>query len=629
MVYVVKRKLLKAAVYCRVSTQKYSQDESIENQQIEGRKAAEELGCPQVQTFVDRKSGTTVSRKGYQQLFAMMQQGLFDVIIVKDLDRLNRNTLDWYLFLKEAQENDVKIYFYLQRKFYDVTDKIIIGVKALLAEEYSNNLSLKSNDAHRRRQKEGGSAIFTNNVWGYKTVFNQDGTKKLVIDENEAKMVRLIFQYIIEGKGVHLISKELYALGYKNHNGNVIGRSVILAIARNPKVTGDIIVNKTHYNFETKKTIKNPKNDWIYLENIVPSIIDRETFKKANDLLDKRAQRYENGHKGGIYKGKFELSKKIVCGDCGASYRRSTRKTENGVVYDWFCSTYSNLGRKTVNKYKLKTSNAVGNIEGCDNIRIKEDIIIKVLEKVAQKYFNEDTQKNIMLKSMDLLKRAMENMSDFTHIVTEKEGIEKGLADILKKENLLLEKLLDGVIADELYKQKQEQLLNQKETLESRLSELDCISVDREQIKKRVIAIERELNNGGMKKVTVDTLLKYINHIVVYADRLDIEISLSKMTNIYLEDLMEDDVITLSESLNEYKLAYCESGINKTKEMVFHAIRQNTRIHVDEIVEITGLSKSMVNSRIKALKEDGLIKSSGARETFKWEVLCDNEMGAA
>lgn len=625
----IKRKLLRAAIYCRVSTQKYSQDESIESQQVDGRKAAEELGCTEVKVFVDRKSGTTVGRKGYQQMFTMMEQGLFDVIVVKDLDRLNRNTLDWYLFLKEAQTHDVKIYFYLQRKFYDVTDKIIVGVKALLAEEYSNNLSLKSNDAHRRRQAQGGSAIFTNNVWGYKTIFNEDGTKKLVVDEEEATMVRLIFQYIIEGKGVHLISKELYTLGYKNHNGNVIGRSVILAIVRNPKVTGDIIVNKTHYNFETKKTIKNPQNEWIYLENIVPAIIDRDTFNKANELLDKRAARYENGHRGGIYKGKYELSKKIICGDCGASYRRSTRKTENGMVYDWFCSTYSNLGRKTVNKYKIKTSNKVGNIDGCDNIRIKENIIVEILGKIAHDYFSGSPEKNIISKALDLLKKALENLTDDMNIDTEKDDIKKQLNDIVKKENLLLEKLLDEVITDVLYKLKQEQLTNQKEELESRLSELENTSIDREQINKRMMTIQRELENGGMKKITIDILLTYIKQITVYADRLDIEISLSRMTNIYLDDFMENDVIVISEPLDKYKLAYCESGINKTREMVLNAIKENTKIHIDEIVKVTGLSKSMVNSRIKALKNEGIIKSFGARETFRWEVLCDSGIGAA
>lgn len=78
-----------------------------------------------------------------------------------------------------------------------------------------------------------------------------------------------------------------------------------------------------------------------------------------------------------------------------------------------------------------------------------------------------------------------------------------------------------------------------------------------------------------------------------------------------------------------YKLAYCESGINKIREMVLNAIKENTKIHIDEIVKVTGLSKSMVNSRIKALKNEGTIKSFWARETFRWEVLCDSGIGAA
>jgi len=357
-----KKDLQEAAVYCRVSTQKYSQDESIERQQKDGYSAAEELGYSNIEVYVDRKTGTTVSRKGYQQMLDKMEADLVSVVIVKDLDRLNRNTLDWYLFLKVAQEHGVKIYFYLPRKFYEVTDKIIIGVKALLAEEYSRNLSEKSNDAHRKRQSEGGSAIFTNNVWGYKTVYYKDGTKKLVVDEKEAEMIRLIFQYVIEGKGVHCISKILYDMGYRNHNGRQLGNGVILAIIRNPKVIGDIIVNKTHFDFETKKTIKNPKEQWIYLENVVPGILDRNTFEEANRILDSRAKQCSSGHNGGVYQGKYELSGKIVCGYCGASYRRSSRKVSEGLIYEWFCSTYSSLGRKSGKQYHVRS---IKNLKEC------------------------------------------------------------------------------------------------------------------------------------------------------------------------------------------------------------------------------------------------------------------------
>lgn len=69
-----------------------------------------------------------------------------------------------------------------------------------------------------------------------------------------------------------------------------------------------------------------------------------------------------------------------------------------------------------------------------------------------------------------------------------------------------------------------------------------------------------------------------------------------------VEYILENDVIIISEPLDKYKLAYCESGINKTREMVLNAIKENTKIHIDEIVKVTGLSKSIVNSRIKALK---------------------------
>lgn len=151
------------------------------------------------------------------------------------------------------------------------------------------------------------------------------------------------------------------------------------------------------------------------------------------------------------------------------------------------------------------------------------------------------------------------------------------------------------------------------------------IESDKEILRQRMELIEQELSDGGMKKVSVNTLLSFVKRIVVYEDRIDIEISLSKMTGAYMTDIIDDDVIKVSEPIENYKQDYCEVGMNRTKEMVYAAIEQNTKIHIDEIVEKTGLTKSMVNQRIRNLKQDGRIESAGVREGFHWIILKDDK----
>lgn len=105
----------------------------------------------------------------------------FDIIVVKDQSRLQRNTMDWYIFLNELVQNQKKLYLYLENTYFDPKDKFIFGIKAMMAEEYSRDLSKKGNAATRRRQ-EKGKPIITNRTWGFK---NMNG--EISIDEEEAQ----------------------------------------------------------------------------------------------------------------------------------------------------------------------------------------------------------------------------------------------------------------------------------------------------------------------------------------------------------------------------------------------------------------------------------------------------------
>ena len=97
-------------------------------------------------------------RKEYNRLYEELSENKFDIIVIKSQDRLMRNTRDWYLFVDRMVKAGKQLYMYMEQKFYSADDALITGIKAILAEEYSRELSRKINNAHYHRQKKRGSS---------------------------------------------------------------------------------------------------------------------------------------------------------------------------------------------------------------------------------------------------------------------------------------------------------------------------------------------------------------------------------------------------------------------------------------------------------------------------------------
>ena len=131
-----------AVIYCRCSTEEESQVDALKKQVVEAEACVRENGWLLADRYVESKSGTTSKgREQYCRLFDDMLSPKFDIIVIKSQDRLMRNTKDWYIFLDRMLSQGKKLYLYLERKFYSTDDALITGIKAILAEEYSRELS--------------------------------------------------------------------------------------------------------------------------------------------------------------------------------------------------------------------------------------------------------------------------------------------------------------------------------------------------------------------------------------------------------------------------------------------------------------------------------------------------------
>ena len=148
------KKKLRAVFYARVSTEEEKQLNALEKQIQENRDVIISNGWELIDEYIDEgKSGTTTKRRSdYKRMLEDMAEDKFDIVVCKDQDRLQRNTLDWYLFVDRLVTNEIQLYFYLENKYFRSNeDALITGIKAIIAEEYSRNLSKKLNNANKRR----------------------------------------------------------------------------------------------------------------------------------------------------------------------------------------------------------------------------------------------------------------------------------------------------------------------------------------------------------------------------------------------------------------------------------------------------------------------------------------------
>ena len=604
---------VRAVAVCRCSTEEESQKDALVQQVREAKLCIKEMGWDLVDTYVEAKSGTTVKgRKEYSRLLEDMVTDKFDVIVIKSIDRLMRNTKDWYLFLDRLQQNQKRLYMYLEKKFYTPDDSLITGIKAILAEEYSRELSKKIRNAHQHRQQEGNHFVITNSTYGYKNV-----NKETVIDTEDVSLIKRIFELAVEGYGSYVIAKMLYKEGYRNRKGGMIASHVVSRIIRNPIYVGDVILNKKHYDFETKRFINNPQSEWILKKNAVEPIISRELFELANSAVDTRSMVNKNQMKPASL-GVHPLSGKLVCGLCGKAFTRCTRKSKGVQIAEWKCSTYVQRGRSSRFKgYQRKS--VMSRDEGCDNIHINETKIYEVLKKFSTKQYSDFNEDKIIKFTSELLRGAI----DETEYTNKKDELLEKINKFKNQKSTLLDKLLNEVITDSDYKEKSESIQSQIEIFTNELKKLDSIKASANSIKQRLEGIEKLLKDSIMEKAEVEHLLKCIRSIVVYPTEIQLHIDPLKFIDLSGDDNFKD-IIDADEIVEVIPSDSMQAGIGYrvSKEMIIilDMMRRNPKVTAKQIAQENGWALSRVNRRIVELKKAAKLQYSSPNGKGYWIV---------
>lgn len=608
-------KNLKAVIYCRCSTEEESQQNALAQQIKEARAAVCANGWQLVGEYVELRSGTTIKgRDEYQRLYRDMAEKKFDIIVIKSQDRLMRNVKDWYLFLDRMVNQGKRLYLYIEKKFYTSEDSLITGIKAILAEDYSKELSKKINNAHRHRQAEGANVILTGNAYGFQRTVD----RKIEIIEEEAEVKRAMYRLCAQGYGCRVIANLLYEKGYRNRQGKRISETMIRRIIRNPINKGVAVFRRTHYDFEMKQTIQQPPDQWIVHENMVPKTVSEELWNKANAEMDRRREQRDRAGKyqKGSNPGKYNLSGKLKCGYCEETYYRRARYNSSGQkIIEWNCSRYVYEGRVNVEKTKRKNLQTQEEPPGCNNIHLNEEKLNAVLEEVCKEYCDMGNDSDVIDSVMEVLCKVLTSASTET---SEKELKEKQ-GNLEKRKNLLMEKLLDGVISDEDFKKMRKDIEEKIGQIQEKIKESESRKIQEETAEQRIIRIEERLHQDIMQSALVEQLLETISSIIVFPEYLMIRFEPMHISGL---DAEENHFSILVEIQNVFDN---KASMRDEKQKILRRMKQKPDITAKQLAKELGISLSACVYRIRSLKGEGAVKFEGKGGHGCWVVLKEEE----
>ena len=349
-----KKKNLRVAAYCRVSTKKDEQLNSYENQKAYyTEKIMANPDWTMVDIFADEGiTGTsTCRRKDFLRMIRQCRQGKIDMILAKSVSRFARNTLDTISYTRELRSLGIAVIFEEQNinSIYPESE-FLIALHAAFAQSESESISANVRWGKRQSIKDGKVTFQYKTLLGYEK--GPDGNP--VIIPEEAETVRRIFEWYLAGKSVRDIRLALVAGGFRNAVGTTDWTtSNLRSILTNEKYCGDALLQKTFVkDCISKKSIPNTGQlAKVLIQNNHEAIISHEMFDAVQlELARRRAQDGRSRKSAptgrGKFSGKYALSGLLFCAECGTAYRRVvwTQHGEKRAV--WRCTSRLDYGRK-------------------------------------------------------------------------------------------------------------------------------------------------------------------------------------------------------------------------------------------------------------------------------------------
>lgn len=405
------------AAYCRVSTDKSDQLNSLEAQKKFFAEYTEKNGHSLVRLYADEGiSGTKIkNRKEFLRLMRDAQQGFFEMVVVKDISRFARNTVDLLQSIRTLKALGIETTFLTANMTVLGQSEFVLTIFGALAQEESANTSKRVKFGKRMNAEKGR---VPNIVYGYdKTVgdyFN------LTINEEEAKVVKRIYGwYLNEGYGASKIANMLNEGGLKTKRNCSFSQNAVCRILTNELYTGKVVNGKQEVtDFLTGTRAEKDESEWLVTTRPHLRIIEPEQFDKVQEILHGRHAAFRVKHER--QSNKYLFSTLIKCRECGWSFRRTVRTYKNTYIR-WICSGHNGKGADSCpNAVTADEDELVQALEEyfAGLLKAKKNIIGYVVKEFAKIYKakndNENDEKELNSQVAKLRKTRQKYMDMYT-----------------------------------------------------------------------------------------------------------------------------------------------------------------------------------------------------------------------
>lgn len=379
-------------------------------------------------TYIDDGfTGTDFNRPSFQRLLEDMRNGNINCVIVKDLSRLGRNYIEVGNYIEQVFPL-FNIRFIAINDSVDSfknpasTNTILVPFKNLINDEYARDTSTKIRTSLNGKKKKGE---FVGAFPSYGYIKDPKDKHKLAIDEVAADIVRKIFYWNVnEGLGKIAICHRLNELGILNPTGHKkleLGQnynnygiqdntytwtpSTVRNILNNEVYIGNTVQGKRRTkSYKVHKVEAVPKEEWVRVENTHEAIIDKETFKKAQELSRRDTKVSQKTNELSIWAGFLK------CADCGRAMNKKSSTNKSGSKYEYYiCSTYRKKSNKLCTKHTIKEELLEKAVVQAINLHIDllintEEIIKQINQSSFQNLKNENIENMIMTKQNEISK---------------------------------------------------------------------------------------------------------------------------------------------------------------------------------------------------------------------------------
>ena len=308
-------KEMKAAIYCRVSTDNQEAEGTSLQTQLEAcRDYCQDKGYDVACRYSEAYSGLTLDRPQLNELRELVRNEQVDVLVIYCLDRLSRNATHGVILRDELDKHHVLIESVTEDIDRTPLGEAITYLRGTFSQIEAEKIRERTMRGKKARARGGRMPGGFNLTYGYDyiPVSQKDGGRR-VINETEAELVRQMFYWLVnDGLTAGAIRNKLAALNVPTKKGKYWSKVTVLSILKNPAYTG-----KT-YAFTCsmkRKPRRKPQEEWIEIPNVTPAIIDQEIFDAAQKQLQvNRAKAMRNTKRDYLLRGH------VKCRQCGHAY---------------------------------------------------------------------------------------------------------------------------------------------------------------------------------------------------------------------------------------------------------------------------------------------------------------------